>query len=69
MENARRFVRELLEEGSKVPCDDTNEKFNNNFGNLPDFYDEEKYNRLVFGLFIRRNVKCFVIRRVGNVMM
>lgn len=47
MEAARKFVKELLEEGSKVPCDDTKEGFNENFRKLPDFYDEEKYNRWV----------------------
>lgn len=47
VEVARKFVEELLEEGSKVACDETNQGFNGNFGKLPEFYDEEKYNRLV----------------------
>lgn len=36
----------LLEEGSKVSCDDTHSKFNS-YGFLPNYYDEEKYKRLV----------------------
>lgn len=48
VEVARKFVEELLQEGGKVACDETNEGFNGNFGKLPEYYDEEKYNRWGF---------------------
>lgn len=43
---AQKFVQRLLEEGSEVACDETNNSFKE-FGKLPDYYDEEKYKRCV----------------------
>lgn len=42
--NAEKFVQYLLEEGTKRPCDETIEAFNQN-GKLPSFYDEALYKK------------------------
>ncbi|XP_044265639.1 uncharacterized protein LOC123011968 [Tribolium madens] len=42
--NAEKFVQDLLKEGSKRPCDETVQKFNEN-GKLPEFYDEQLYKK------------------------
>lgn len=41
--SAEDFVNKLKEEGTKIPCDDSISAFNKNI--LPDFYDEEKFER------------------------
>lgn len=45
---AKQFVDNLLEEGVKISCDEANGSFNSNYGCLPQYYDEEKYKRLVW---------------------
>ncbi|KAJ8924224.1 hypothetical protein NQ315_007015 [Exocentrus adspersus] len=56
--SAEAFVQYLLYEGSKVPCDETSDTFNNNF-KLPPFYNDKLFRRgqkffhkNMFGLFL-----------------
>ncbi|XP_018563853.1 uncharacterized protein LOC108905467 isoform X2 [Anoplophora glabripennis] len=58
--SAEQFVENLLNEGSKVPCDETSDAFNNNL-KLPPYYDEQLFKkgqeffyRNIFGLFLSK---------------